>query len=343
MRLKRLLAPLIATIAIVIMPMENIASAPKTNPSSSVSVNGPSEIEKATKSERNVFRLYVGFLVLAALGTAGLTIWLRNSSNRLLDAVNADAAARIAQAGSEAEQARAAAGEAKVHADNLEHETEELKQKNLSIATDLESERATRLSLEASLSPREIPFIEYWDNTTNVDFLKSFSGTKVILQVVPDLEAERAARGIAALLDKIRWVLVKEELTENARDGVTISRSPSPKHSPLEPATQEDIDARHTEDAQFDLLGFLGSYKWVVHIDWARKEELPADTLRIVVGFKPNLYFRKQFSSEFDKWETSDGKEMSALVQRVPDTSSKRRKAIIELTSGEGYTHSPSN
>lgn len=92
MRLNLLSSFIIAITAIAIIPAVNSQNAAHKNASSS---STPSALEVAARSERNIFRGYVAFLVLAAIGTAALTVWLRGANAKYLEAVREDARVRI--------------------------------------------------------------------------------------------------------------------------------------------------------------------------------------------------------------------------------------------------------
>lgn len=96
MRLNLLSSCIIALIAIAMIPTANTQNAAHKNASSSSPSDQPTALEVAARSERNIFRGYVAFLVIAALGTAALTIWLRGANAKYLEAVREDARVRIA-------------------------------------------------------------------------------------------------------------------------------------------------------------------------------------------------------------------------------------------------------
>ena len=90
MRFNRLSAEIIAVTAMAIMPIASTPIAAQVNSSTSSSA-----IEGAANHEARVFKLYIAFLICAALGTAAGAVFIRDANNKYLDAVKSHAEFRI--------------------------------------------------------------------------------------------------------------------------------------------------------------------------------------------------------------------------------------------------------
>jgi hypothetical protein len=189
-------------------------------------------------------------------------------------------------------------------------EIEGLRKENLATEDRLGKEQDKRLELEASLAPRQIPYIKAGD-TENIGPLRPFAGMQVILRFLPDAEASRAASNVAGLLSAAGWKIVSvepsPEVNEGYFDGVVIepysaAKSPNlPKMPELTFTEEQQADQqreRRAKDAVEAVVDFLQSNNWQARFAWSHRGELPPDTVRVTVGFKPNPYFDPQLVKE---------------------------------------------
>lgn len=341
MRFKRLFAQVIAITAMTIMPPANVMIAVQTKPPTPSSP----AIEDAAKHEARVFKGYVVFLVAVGIATAGWTVALWIANNKYLDAVKADADARILTVQSDAKtdssriEQQGKKDVAKVEADareriarvefeaslkiadanhrtaQLAKDAEELKSQNLTTEANLEAERRTRLELEVSLAPR----IAHWGaSIPKWRPLKEYSGMQVKLRVASDAEAQSAARELIRALEAAEFVFVDksidDHLTEHAFEGVTIHPcGPEMPPPPLPPSAAKPVPLRSQEE-QKEMLEWMAKEKevmaemqrcraaanaiaeWLAWNGWLKvtasaAESIPANTIAIEIGTKPNPYF----------------------------------------------------
>lgn len=120
MALYLLIDKIIALVPMATMPIANTVNAMFTLQSTL------SPIDAAARNQTRVFVLYIVVVVIGALLTAGLTVWLWSATNRYQEAVKGDADARI-------EEAKAGAAKASETAKRLEHD-------NLVLRNDLNTE-----------------------------------------------------------------------------------------------------------------------------------------------------------------------------------------------------------
>lgn len=309
----------------------------------SKSVPGQSALESANSANRTVFLMYVVFLILAFAGTLYFTWKLYDSGDRVQQAIQEDAQARIASAQQDAsvkiekvkadaqlnvESARneakkeisAAKSEAelKIAATNeraakVEDEAAKLKAANLATEGRLESERAARLEMEQSLRRRElIIHVNTTNNTSDIDQLKQYAGTEVMLEYLPDSEVARAAKAITGVIQACGWKVIKEErsekLNEEFYDGVVIWR-------PLPSGAMDNSDTYAVSIKSFnaaeELMKFLVNNGWLgVHAVPAKPvidakddddRHIRPNVIKIFVGFKPTPYFRAPELKEMDR------------------------------------------
>lgn len=153
-------------------------------------------------------------------------------------------------------------------------------------------EAIKRGELEKSLSPRTLTLTLYGDGRSSIDSLKAFAGTRVIFEFLPEVEARRASKALLSVLGRAGWQVVsttaRPELEEPFFDGIKVVRNN---------ALPEGDKA---EDAAKALVNFLTENKWQANeLPTSMLARLPANTIKIQVGFKPDdTYFRLVESRE---------------------------------------------
>lgn len=153
--------------------------------------------------------------------------------------------------------------------------------------TRLEEERNTRLGLEKSLAPRVIkPMFD--GGGPNFDGLKPFAGTQVIIESFPEAEPMRAAAHILELLRAARWNILKfgavtELGGELNFDGVIISAY-----------VGENSERDSSDNAADELVAWLKNNNIEAMRFPSLKGKLSPNTVRVLVGMKPDPYFRSE-------------------------------------------------
>lgn len=221
-----------------------------------------------------------------------ITSELRSKSDQLLALVTQEAGSSVYSA----DKANAAAVNAQAGADAIGAKARELANITSNLRTKLAAEETVELAarnradeLEKSLAPRTLPI--------DLDALSllPFAGTHVVLEVLTDAEAVRAAHQIERLLGAGGWIIDKvdpnPELYIQAFDGVTVSDSLS------------KTDFREAGKASIALTMWLKCHGWEAHLsgipipmpkDPNNKSIAPASAdaiVRIAVGFKPDTFF----------------------------------------------------
>lgn len=256
----------------------------------------------------------------------------------------AEARERAGTANRDAGLANEAAAQANERAKKLEKEAAELKKQNLDTERKLEAERRTRLELEKSLNPRSLAYIGeqaiFTDPSmlasvtglrgkSNIDPLKPFAGTNVILQYLPDAEASRAAGSIASIIKAAGWnvteLSARPELIGEYFDGVVVWA-----HRPRTPAgsfpnTEQERAKMWSDGAAASVVLFLRSNNWQADLRGVGKGEVPINTVKIMVGFKPNPYFQPQVVKDFRKNE--DAGVVRQFLERLVDEAIKLKNS----------------
>jgi hypothetical protein len=190
-----------------------------------------------------------------------------------------------------------------LHAENLATESK-LAAANL----ELEKEKGTRLELEKSLAPRSFEIKVADSPNSNFEQLKPFGGTNVIFEVLTDAEARRAANEIGNLVGFAGWKVVSveshPELWPGFFDGVSIV--PPGGFTGGFPG-QVDGDKlairRKTIRAAEALALWLIERNWKASVrnNITEAGEVPDDTLKIFIGFKPNPFFEPDWVKDIEK------------------------------------------
>ena len=158
----------------------------------------------------------------------------------------------------------------------------------------LEEERGTRLELEKSLAPRVINFRPD-RGEPNFDSLKPFAGTQVILESFPDTEPVRAAGHIHLLLRAAGWNVVSFEPAsdlggEPIFDGVFVSAY-----------VGENQQRDSSDKAADELVAWLNNNS-IEAMRFPSRSKVPPNTIKVLVGMKPEPYFRTDEQKQARKW-----------------------------------------
>jgi hypothetical protein len=162
---------------------------------------------------------------------------------------------------------------------------------NIEAQRNLEAERKTRLEMEQDIAPRRLPLISS-GGATNIDPLRQYAGTKLIIEYAPDDEAQVAAEDIENATKAAGWQLVKADcppdligLNEGV-DGVVVT-----PHRPDNPDPKpEELRSKKASGA---LVSVLESSNWKARLAPGHTGELSADEVKVQVGFKPMPHFLK--------------------------------------------------
>lgn len=232
---------------------------------------------------------------------------LKNKDLKIMDAKQS-----AEEASERASFANERAAVAAKSAESIAQQGEQLRHQNILTEVLPENERAKRLELEKSLTPRRIP-IEIRDGRSNFDSLKVFANINAIVEFIPDdAEAKKAAGSIAQILHDAGWNIMSfVPSSKVARDGVDVERSltlPATMQSP-----EEIVSGRRSQQASSALVEFLEAHGWVAKETaiWMPDAKMTGhpfsgDTLapssvRIRVGLKPSPYFDPDWVKELER------------------------------------------
>jgi hypothetical protein len=155
------------------------------------------------------------------------------------------------------------------------------------INTELEQTKNKGRELELSLARREIPFVTSGDGTTNIDTLRRFGGFNVVIEYLPEVEPRRAARSLHETLKLAGWNIVSvaanTELESPFFDGVKCD----PYNALFRPDKPVLSDRSKSVEACNTLVTFLKEKNWEATTFAGIPGELPPDTVRVRIGFKP--------------------------------------------------------
>jgi hypothetical protein len=295
-----------------------------------------SPVESVARMNKVLFILFIVAQVAAIILSA--LIW--QSGNKYQEAVVANAREdakteskrietesneQIAKVQSDAEikinEAKQKASEANERAGNASQRAEEIARENIILQASVEKEKATRLELEKSLAPREIVMHTGGGKATS-DPLKPYAGIHVILHILPDAEADRAARSIEMMTKFAGWEITekayKPELNAGIYDGVAIEPYLAYTESHPNPTIEEQKAHNFSMEAAGALVDFLRAHNWQAHIQ-PPMLNVPQNTLRINIGFKTSPYF---VAPEF--------KEMNQWMQKLEEESRRTYKEAQE-------------
>jgi hypothetical protein len=239
----------------------------------------------------------------------------RLEESRRSEAALTGLAGKVSAANLKASQADEAAGKANERAESLEKEAAglrkdatELRKQNLGTEARLEKERATRLDMEKTLTPRLITVVEA-GGISNVDMLKPFIDMHVSIECIRDSEAERAADSIRNAVEHAGWKVVSFSEEPKLSDGVAISARPY-QGQPMPDRQDDDFSEKAGEKLQL----FLEGNDWYVPFLIPDKS-LPPRLVRVQVGYKPSSYFQSPEEKEIRRLS----KEFSVFQMQHPE------------------------
>jgi hypothetical protein len=202
----RLIAAAINIAPIIIITTEKIVIAMATTDSSL------SDVEVAAAAHEREFVIQIIVTVIAAIAVAYFSFRSWNAGNKLQDALNADAQARIEEAKRDSKvglaKADAEIARLKVENANLYKESQALQLEVAKAKKDAEQEKIERLKLEAQVAPRRLTREQ---QKAIAAALKPFSGRNVgLFTYVYDLEG-------AILASQIKPALVEAGISVQDR------------------------------------------------------------------------------------------------------------------------------
>ncbi len=267
----------------------------------------------------------------------------RERSERAI--INADSAIGKAQrANEESENAESFAGNAMVLASKarvqavdaekrsrgVEKQAGNLKKQADGLASALGEQLKETTEITQSLSPRIIRYQMGPGDFSTFQELKPFAGTKVIFEVLTDVEARRAASEIAKILNFAQWKISdpvpNPDLWTGYNDGVHIEYEmarglPFTRFPPSKDEKGKYESLERCQKAAQALESYLIGVDWDA---WSRPDienRIPANTLKIVVGFKPNPLFEPDWIKNGKEEHKRMMKELQELEKRLPSPS----------------------
>jgi hypothetical protein len=170
----------------------------------------------------------------------------------------------------------------------------ELEGRNIQAQKDLDTQKRKTFEIEKSSAKRRITIILTGAGKTSFDSLKPFAGMRAVIEFVPEVEPRRAATDIAMVLDASGWavspLIPNKELGEAFWDGVAVSSYALSAEDSIRYKGRAEESRRRTGDAAETVVNFLSSNDWIrVRRFPSRLGEVPINTVRIRVGFKPEL------------------------------------------------------
>jgi hypothetical protein len=268
-------------------------------------LSADSDIEAAETQIREVNELLFE-LVSQEAGNARAS-----AEDAALAAARAEASAHnanavVGKALNKSKEATETAGKAQGKADEVAKQAGDLLNKYAAVKSELTAseivllqERQKTTELIKSLNPRTLQALEYADNSTNLDVLKSLKklapDTGFIVESIPDFEARQAAEYIVWALRWVNLKVVCQGITnEWVTDGVTIETYLPPNS--LGPGSPEYMDEMGRAIRLSEKATFVRAFLWANR--WAKVSERPTHDLdvtpnvfRIRVGYKPNPFF----------------------------------------------------
>jgi hypothetical protein len=240
-----------------------------------------------------------------------------------------------AEAGVKIEQAR---GDADTKIAEAKRETEEVRNQNLATESRLEEEKFTRLNLAKSLARRVIPHVVV-GGKSNFDILKPFSDIQAFIEFAPDREPSRAAQELEKALSTSGWKVVSvkpnPELLSDFWEGVAVSPySPRIGGLPIDQTWALMYATKKPNEAASALVRFLDNNNWVVRRFPAFGEEIPPNTIRVRVGYKPEPRFLTPAEEEFEKTTGQTEKPLPRQRTEPRRITAAQRGAIFKSLAG---------
>jgi hypothetical protein len=233
----------------------------------------------------------------------------------------------------------------------LSEEKDRQLQRDLSDARDaLEKEKTKRVEMEKSLARRELPiFIGRIDSQgkhdTNFEAIRPFVGVNVIIRALRDAEAERAASSIADVCNEAGLKVVSMERRDDLNigffDGVTVEPPEMKMDDLAPPSDPRDIAAfwkRPPSDAVRGyeiangaanaLVEVLLSNNWQQARTFPGGKDIPPNTIRVSVGFKPSPYFSSEPQWSKDMSQKSETQMHEYRLRRIKEIVEKYNLVI---------------
>jgi hypothetical protein len=224
-----------------------------------------------------------------------------------------------------ASEAKSGADRAATKAQSTEEQTEKVRQQANALGAVNAAEDKRAIEIIRSMEPRALSYTARYDwkngdgESDSLDELKPFAGTKVIFEVLPDVEARRAALEIEHVLTFAHWEKVglslNPELFWGFNDGVRIEYGLNPEMGHPGSALRAGDKSPQAADV---LAFFLMKQGWYAHAtsEFNTTDRLPINTIKIVVGFKPNPLF-EPWIEEYRQEEIRSRQEMEDLKTRI--------------------------
>jgi hypothetical protein len=171
--------------------------------------------------------------------------------------------------------------------------------------TRLEEERKIRLELENSMAPRVLGIPLGPGNKTSFDELKAFAGTEVIFDVLPDAEPRRAAQEIQNVLTYAGWkavsINIRPELYTGDFDGVIIEPQRPMIGVVAMPGNKALTEHERSTKCAEALRLYLLTKNWKARMNLFHADQVPANTIRILVGFKPSPFYEPDWVKQMEE------------------------------------------
>lgn len=202
-----------------------------------------------------------------------------------------NAAKSAKTADDKAQAADASAGKAQSKANAVGKQAADLLAKYTAAESELEEEKRKRLAVAASLLPRR-----FRDQSGALNVLKNLPTVNVVFEFLDEGEIEHTAKQINWVIADLNWKSSRRHCHEFfIREGVTVSPGSAPPPSRVgEPAAQQAKEFTEFWDKQATAKRISESLVVVLnHSDIDAKlgilgYDLPADTILISIGPKPN-------------------------------------------------------
>lgn len=280
----------------VITIMTNMISAISTVQSNT---SNPASVEALKTSATNMFIATVLWTVIAAFIGAFLAWQLWRANRAYQDVVKTEANARLEEA-----------------------------------KLQLETEKLNRIELEKTLSRRSIPLIML-DGKTNIDGIRPFAGMQAIIEYLPDMEARRASAEIAQALTHANWKLIggggeNPDLALSMWDGVVVeSYLGNALGLSGEALAQLGEDRKRASTAAEALVKLLVEHNWAAH-RFPDGSNLPPNTIKIKVGFKPVPKLKTKLEEEYERRVGQEPKPLAAERTEQRQITATQRESILK-------------
>jgi hypothetical protein len=308
----------------IMTPQDNTASTPASAIQSEISSQS-NNVQFLSSRVNLANNLYIVFLVATLISTILIVRWngkLSAAKDNLERAKDRKVAGDL--------------GEKDIKIGELSKQAEELEQSNIASQRDLEAEKIKRVEMEKSLAPRQLPLTaKYTDSKgiwheTNFESIRPFAGIQVMIRVLNDAEAERAASGIIELCRmaglKVIGVERRNDMNTGFFDGVIVEPYDPRVSMPKNASHDELIKLQRDEDisraAAEAMVEVLVSNAWQART-FPSDKSIPPLTIRVSVGFKPTPYFDRDPQWEKDMTDSSDKKASESRQRDIQEVIGK--------------------